>query len=98
MIERVNDNQRVQQHGLAEWLQEVQELFQRGYVFDFESNEHYPQSIGHLFTAIMVPAKSNIVVKTQQEETPEVPPELKALQETVESMKAKPGRKPKIES
>jgi hypothetical protein len=46
----------------------------------------------------MVPAKSNIVVKTQQEETPEVPPELKALQETVESMKAKPGRKPKIES
>lgn len=96
MIERVNDtqNQRVQTYGLAEFLQDVQELFQRGYVLDYETNDHYPQSIGHLFTAVMVPKDAVKQVKVEPTtDAVEVPDELKALQAVVEE--GKRGRKPK---
>lgn len=100
MIERVGDtqNMRIQTYGLAEFLKDVQELIQRGYVLDFESNEHYPQSIGHLFTAVLVP-KGKAVVGPAEARTdkpiPEVTPELQALQAVIEEGK-KPGRKPKV--
>lgn len=96
MIERVNDtqNQRVQTYGLAEFLQDVQELFQRGYVLDYETNDHYPQSIGHLFTVVMVPKDAVKQVKVEPTaDAVEVPDELKALQAVVEE--GKRGRKPK---
>lgn len=99
MIERVNDtqNMRIQAYGLEEFLRDVQELFQRGYVLDFETNEHYPQSIGHLFTAVLVPAakvKEGTAEARTDKPMPEVTPELQALQAVVEEGK-KAGRKPK---
>lgn len=98
MIERTPEgNQLVQAYGLEEFLRDVQELFQRGYVLDFETNEHYPQAIGHLFTAVLVPVDKTAEGSAEaraDKPMPEVTPELLALQAVVEEGK-KPGRKPK---
>lgn len=97
MIERVGETQemRIQQYGLAEFLQEAQELIERGYVFDFDSNERYPQSIGHMFICTMVPKNSlKEVLNSTPAAAPEVPEEFKALQAVIEEGK-KPRTKPK---
>lgn len=97
MIERTpENNQLVQAYGLDVLLQEVQELVQRGYVLDYNTNAHFPQQLGHLYVVTLVDPKNQVPVvePAKQEETPEVPPELKALQAIVEEGK-RPGRKPK---
>lgn len=95
MIERTPEgNQLVQAYGLDALLQEVQELVQRGYVLDYNTNEHYPQQLGHLYVVTMVDPKNQapVVQEAKSEDVPEVTPELKALQAIVEEGK-KPGRK-----
>lgn len=97
MIERTPEgNQLVQAYGLDVLLQEVQELVQRGYVLDYNTNSHFPQQLGHLYVVTLVDPKNQVAQPEQakQEDTPEVTPELKALQAIVEEGK-KPGRKPK---
>lgn len=95
MIERTPEgNQLVQAYGLDVLLQEVQELVQRGYVLDYNTNEHYPQQLGHLYVVTLVDPKQ-VAPVVEQEQAPEVPPELKALQAIVEEGK-RPGRKPKV--
>lgn len=100
MIERTPEgNQLVQAYGLDVLLQEVQELVQRGYVFDYNTNEHYPQQLGHLYVVTLVPDQAKVVVGPAEarlaSDPVEVPPELKALQAIVEEGK-RPGRKPKV--
>ena len=97
MIERTPEgNQLVQAYGLDALLLEVQELIQRGYVLDYNTNEHFPQQLGHLYVVTLVDPKNQVAQPEQakQEDTPEVTPELKALQAIVEEGK-RPGRKPK---
>ena len=97
MIERTAEgNQLVQAYGLDVLLQEIQELVQRGYVLDYNTNEHYPQQLGHLYVVTLVDPKNQapVVQPDKPEDVPEVPPELKALQAIVEEGK-RPGRKPK---
>lgn len=97
MIERTPEgNQLVQAYGLDVLLQEVQELVQRGYVLDYNTNSHFPQQLGHLYVVTLVDPKNQVPVvePVKQEDTLEVPPELKALQAIVEEGK-RPGRKPK---
>lgn len=97
MIERTpENNQLVQAYGLDALLQEVQELVQRGYVLDYKTNAHFPQQLGHLYVVTLVDPKNQapVVELAKQEDTPEVTPELKALQAIVEEGK-RPGRKPK---
>lgn len=56
MIEKqYNGNIRVENYGLPEWAAEVEQVINQGYKFDFETNEHYPQTMGYLYTAILVP-------------------------------------------
>lgn len=100
MIERTPDgNQRVQAYGLDVLLLEVQELIQRGYVLDYNTNEHFPQQIGHIYVVTLVQDQGKAVVGPAEARTdkpmPEVTPELKALQAVIEEGK-KPGRKPKV--
>ena len=95
MIERTAEgNQLVQAYGLDVLLQEVQELVQRGYVLDYNTNSHFPQQLGHLYVVTLVDPKNQVAAPEQvkQEDTPEVTPELKALQAIVEEGK-RPGRK-----
>lgn len=99
MIERTPEgNQLVQAYGLDVLLQEVQELIQRGYVLDYNTNAHYPQQLGHLYVVTLIPDHAKVVVGPAEarlaSEPVEVPPELKALQAIVEEGK-RPGRKPK---
>lgn len=49
----LQETKQVQNYGLAEWLKDIQEAIREGYEFDFDSNEGYPQAIGHVFTCIM---------------------------------------------
>ena len=98
MIERTPDgNQRVQAYGLDVLLQEVQELIQRGYELDYNTNENFPQQLGHLYVVTLVDPKNQ--APALQEDKPEVAsevsPELKALQAVIEEHKGKPGRKTK---
>lgn len=51
---RENNTAKVEAYGLAEWLTEVQELVQKGYLFDFDTNESYPLVFGSMYTCIMV--------------------------------------------
>jgi len=98
MIERTPEgNQLVQAYGLDVLLQEVQELVQRGYVLDYNTNSHFPQQLGHLYVVTLVDPKNQApaVQADKSEDAPEVPPELKALQAIVEEGK-RPGRKPKV--
>ena len=56
MQEKQHDgNIRVENYGLAEWLAEIEQVINQGYKFDFETNANYPQTMGYLFTAILVP-------------------------------------------
>jgi len=50
----------VQNYGLAEWLKDVEQAIHNGYEFDFDSNEAYPQTIGHVHTCIMKLRKPNL--------------------------------------
>ena len=100
MIERIDDTElmRIQAYGLADFLLEIEELVQRGYVLDYATNAHYPQAIGHLYVVTLVPAAGKQVVGPAEArlatETPVVTPELKALQTVIEEHK-KRGPKPK---
>lgn len=97
MIERTPEgNQLVQAYGLDVLLQEVQELVQRGYVLDYNTNAHFPQQLGHLYVVTLVDPKNQAGASepAKQEDTLEVTPELKALQAIVEEGK-RPGRKPR---
>ena len=98
MIERTPEgNQLVQAYGLDVLLQEVQELVQRGYVFDYNTNSHFPQQLGHLYVVTLVDPKNQapVLQEDKPEVVPEVSPELKALQAVIEEHKGKPGRKTK---
>lgn len=110
MIERTPDgNQRVQAYGLDVLLLEVQELIQRGYELDYNTNEHFPQQIGHIYVVTLVPRQKGKGIAGEcggpelvfpaeartDKPMPEVTPELKALQAVIEEGK-KPGRKPKV--
>ena len=98
MIERTPEgNQLVQAYGLDVLLQEVQELVQRGYVLDYNTNSHFPQQLGHLYVVTLVDPKNQapVLQEDKPEVASEVSPELKALQAIVEEHK-KPGRKPKV--
>lgn len=55
-----NGNIRVENYGLAEWLAEIEQVINQGYKFDFETNEHYPQTMGYLYTAILVPKQDSV--------------------------------------
>jgi len=64
-------NIRVENYGLAEWLAEVEQVINQGYKFDFETNQHYPQTMGYLFTAILVPkGEGEGVTKVEPENKP----------------------------
>ena len=58
-----NGNMLVQNYGLAEWLAEIEQQINAGYKFDFESNDCYPQNMGYMFYAILVPKNSIVVAK-----------------------------------
>lgn len=61
MIEKqYNGNIRVENYGLPEWAAEVEQVINQGYKFDFETNEHYPQTMGYLYTAILVPKQDSV--------------------------------------
>jgi len=60
----------VQNYGLAEWLKDVEQAIHNGYEFDFDSNEGYPQSIGHVFTCIMKLHKYKWLEQTVQQVEP----------------------------
>jgi len=53
---------RIQSYGLDQFLQEIQKGFNEGYKLDFESNENYPQMIGHVFTCGMLPLTPYVAV------------------------------------
>lgn len=54
-IEQTNPNDvRIAQHSLWEFLKDVQEAIQKGYVLDLETNEHFPQSYGSYYSATLV--------------------------------------------
>ena len=77
----------VQQYGLAEWLAEVEELMNQGYKFDFESNENYPQSIGHMFTAVLVPKedKKKVAALLRPPEQPVLVPSDSSVEDPVDT-------------
>lgn len=97
MIERTPEgNQLVQAYGLDVLLQEVQELVQRGYILDYNTNAHFPQQLGHLYVVTLVDPKK--IAPVVEQEKPAITPDLeslKALQAIVEEGK-RPGRKPKV--
>ena len=74
MIEQLKDSDKiqVQNFGLAEWLKDAQEAIQAGYEFDFETNEGYPQQIGHVYTCQMLPVKQKQVEQVVTELEPMV--------------------------
>jgi len=66
MIEKqYNGNIRVENYGLPEWVAEIEQVINQGYKFDFETNEHYPQTMGYLYTAILVPRQGGNVGATE---------------------------------
>jgi len=73
MIERIQatDKIQVQNFGLVEWLKDLQEAIQAGYEFDFETNEGYPQQIGHVYTCQMLPVKQKQVEQYVTKVVPE---------------------------
>lgn len=92
MIEQLKDSDKiqVQNFGLVEWLKDLQEATQAGYEFDFETNEGYPQQIGHVYTCQMLPrsvelsADTTVYLKPTLEETVVIdfPPIVEPVEET----------------
>lgn len=52
---------KIEQHSLWEFLKDVQEAIQKGYVLDLETNEHFPQSYGSYYSATVVQAEPKTV-------------------------------------
>ena len=67
---------RVEAYSLMEFCQKVQEAVQEGYVFDFESNENFPQKFGSFMGAGMVKEAEEVkqpeVEQIQEEQEQEV--------------------------
>lgn len=67
-----NGNIRVENYGLAEWLAEIEQVINQGYEFNFNDNDKFPQSIGYMFYAVLVPKNEGLVPKESTEVKPEV--------------------------
>lgn len=88
----------IETYSLYEFCKAVQEAVQEGYVFDFDSNDLFPQAFGSLMTAGMV--KYNEV-----EVNEEAKQELEAVEQLIQRSEAnitakdnpavKAGRKPR---
>ena len=46
---------KVENYSLGEFLKDCQECIQKGYLFDFETNDNYPTAFGTLYVAVMTP-------------------------------------------
>lgn len=90
-----NGNLQIQEYSLIDFLQEVQKYVIDGYRIDFETNEGYPQQLGTIYLAQLVPQ-----VKLS-DFTKNAPEELILDKEPVETEvqpPSKPGRKPKVQA
>lgn len=88
-----NGNIQLQEYSLIDFLQEVQKYVIDGYRIDFETNQGYPQQLGTIYLAQLVPASSLDEKDTSQKEIvieTEVAPEVQTA--------SKPGRKPKVQA
>jgi len=71
---------RLQEYSLADFVAKIQDLVQRGYVFDFKSNESYPVQIGSMFAAGLFIKEPEPIAEVQSEvvqdavDQPEVKP------------------------
>jgi hypothetical protein len=85
-----NGNLQIQEYSLIDFLQEVQKYVIDGYRIDFETNEGYPQQLGTIYLAQLVPQvfpmTNSVVVPEETEVATEV------------TTTSKPGRKPKVQS
>lgn len=79
-----NGNMLVQNYGLAEWLAEIEQQINAGYKFDFESNDCYPQNMGYMFYAVMVPKNDGKQQLTVKIDASDVQP---LLDETIKQVK-----------
>lgn len=87
-----NGNLQIQEYSLIDFLQEVQKYVIDGYRIDFETNEGYPQQLGTIYLAQLVPAvklTDELVADKELVET-EVVTEVQPA--------SKPGRKPKVQA
>jgi len=81
-----NGNLQIQEYSLIDFLQEVQKYIIDGYRIDFETNEGYPQQLGTIYLAQLVP---QVFPMTNSVVVPE---------ETEVTTQSKPGRKPKVQA
>lgn len=58
---------RIQEYSLADFVAKIQDLVQRGYVFDFKSNESYPVQIGSMFAAGLFVKEPEAIEAVQSE-------------------------------
>lgn len=80
-----NGNIRVENYGLAEWLTEIEQVINQGYEFNFNDNDKFPQSIGYMFYAILVPKEDGKQQLTVKIDASDVQP---LLDETIKQVKA----------
>lgn len=87
-----NGNLQIQEYSLIDFLQEVQKYVIDGYRIDFETNQGYPQQLGTIYLAQLVPhvkLAEELIVDKEPVETEVV---------TEVQTPSKPGRKPKVQA
>lgn len=81
---------RLQEYSLADFVAKIQDLVQRGYVFDFKSNESYPVQIGNMFAAGLF-IKEPETIEVVKEEAVQDAVEQAVVQNAVEQTEVKPA-------
>lgn len=51
---------KIEQHSLWEFLKDVQEAIQKGYVLDLDTNENFPQSYGSYYSVTLVKDQADV--------------------------------------
>lgn len=83
---------RIQEYSLADFVAKIQDLVQRGYVFDFKSNESYPVQIGNMFAAgLFIKEPEDMAVVQAEAEAVQAVVEQAVVQTAVEQAEVKPA-------
>jgi hypothetical protein len=91
-----NGNLQIQEYSLIDFLQEVQKYVIDGYRIDFVTNEGYPQQLGTIYLAQLVPASETEVVRVEIPYSDKTSVEQK--EETEVKTPNKHGRKSKVQA
>jgi hypothetical protein len=53
-MQDIQSTKQIQTYDFPSFCQEVQQAFNEGYIFDFQTNDNYPSTFGTVYSAILV--------------------------------------------